>query len=81
MDEFSNIWIEQCDAARGIRNDWGTRKALGYLVGEKLLVGGIWTIGAKAGLGFLVLTLRVLRAPSAVEETRRQPAPAVAVPH
>ena len=37
MDEFSNIWIEQCDAARGIRDDWGTQKALGYLVGEKLL--------------------------------------------
>src|SRR5580704_5160118 len=37
MDEFSNIWIEQCDAARGIRDDWGTRNALGYLVGEKLL--------------------------------------------
>ena len=37
MDEFSNIWIEQCDAARGIRDDWGTRKALGYLVGEKRL--------------------------------------------
>jgi hypothetical protein len=37
MDEFSNIWIAQCDAARGIRDDWGTRKALGYLVGEKLL--------------------------------------------
>ena len=37
MDEFSNIWIEQCEAARGIREDWGTRKALGYLVGEKLL--------------------------------------------
>jgi hypothetical protein len=37
MDEFSNIWIAQCEAARGIRDDWGTRKALGYLVGEKLL--------------------------------------------
>jgi|SRR5271167_503001 len=37
MDEFTNIWIEQCDAARGIRDDWGSRKALGYLVGEKLL--------------------------------------------
>jgi hypothetical protein len=37
MDEFSNIWIAQCDAARGIRDDWGTQKALGYLVGEKLL--------------------------------------------
>jgi hypothetical protein len=37
MDESSNVWIEQCEAARGIRDDWGTRKALGYLVGEKLL--------------------------------------------
>jgi hypothetical protein len=37
MDEFSKIWIEQCESARGIRGEWGTRKALGYLVGEKLL--------------------------------------------
>jgi len=37
MDEFSDIWIEQCDAARQIRDAWGIRKALGYLVGEKLL--------------------------------------------
>jgi hypothetical protein len=37
MDEFSDIWIEQCDAAREIREAWGIRKALGYLVGEKLL--------------------------------------------
>jgi hypothetical protein len=37
MDEFSDIWIEQCDAARDIREAWGTRKALGYLIGEKFL--------------------------------------------
>ena len=37
MDEFSDIWIEQCDAARDIRDAWGTKKALGYLIGEKLL--------------------------------------------
>jgi hypothetical protein len=37
MDEFSDIWIEQCEAARDIRDAWGTQKALGYLVGEKLL--------------------------------------------
>jgi hypothetical protein len=30
MDEFSNIWIEQCEAARGIRDDWGTRKAFQF---------------------------------------------------
>lgn len=37
MDEFSDIWVEQCDAAREIRDARGMRKALGYLVGEKLL--------------------------------------------
>ena len=37
MDEFSAIWIDQCEAARDIRDAWGTRKALGYLIGEKLL--------------------------------------------
>ena len=37
MDEFSDIWIEQCDGARDIRDAWGTEKALGYLIGEKLL--------------------------------------------
>lgn len=37
MGEFADIWIEQCDAAREIRDAWGTKKALGYLIGEKLL--------------------------------------------
>jgi hypothetical protein len=37
MDEYSEIWIEQCVAARDIRDAWGTKKALGYLVGEKFL--------------------------------------------
>jgi hypothetical protein len=36
-DEFSDIWIEQCDAARDIREAWGTKKALRYLIGEKFL--------------------------------------------
>lgn len=31
------IWTSQCDAARQIREDFGVEKALGYLVGEKLL--------------------------------------------
>jgi hypothetical protein len=29
MDEFSDIWIEQCDAARDIRDVWGTTKHSG----------------------------------------------------
>jgi len=31
------IWIEQCEAARGIEDQFGTDKALNYLVGEKFL--------------------------------------------
>jgi hypothetical protein len=30
-------WIEQCEAARGIEDQFGTGKALDYLVGEKFL--------------------------------------------
>lgn len=31
------IWREQCDAARSIKERFGSQKALGYLLGEKLL--------------------------------------------
>ena len=31
------IWIEQCAAVEKIESDYGTEKALGYLIGEKLL--------------------------------------------
>lgn len=37
MPELHKIWTEQCEAARGIKEAWGTRKALGYLIGEKLM--------------------------------------------
>ncbi|HEV8574984.1 MAG TPA: hypothetical protein VGR43_09785 [Dehalococcoidia bacterium] len=37
MGEFHEIWIEQCEAARDIRDAFGLQKALGYLIGEKLL--------------------------------------------
>jgi len=33
----SKVWIEQCEAARGIENEFGTQKALAYLIGEKFL--------------------------------------------
>jgi len=35
--KFCKIWIEQCDAARGIEDQFGTDKALSYLIGEKFL--------------------------------------------
>lgn len=31
------IWIEQCDATRGIEDQFGTVSAMKYLVGEKFL--------------------------------------------
>ena len=34
---LSKIWSEQCDAARGIEDEFGTVNALKYLVGEKFL--------------------------------------------
>jgi hypothetical protein len=35
--EFHKIWIEQCEAAEGIRERFGLEDALHYLIGEKLL--------------------------------------------
>ena len=37
MTDFHKIWIEQCDAAEGIRERFGLDDAVRYLVGEKLL--------------------------------------------
>ncbi|MCX5685643.1 MAG: hypothetical protein NT049_18450, partial [Planctomycetota bacterium] len=35
--KFHKIWIDQCEAVEGIEADYGTEKAMGYLIGEKLL--------------------------------------------
>ncbi len=35
---FHKIWIEQCEGALEIREDFGLENALGYLIGEKLLM-------------------------------------------
>ena len=37
MTDFHKIWIEQCEAAQGIEDEFGVQKALEYLVGEKFL--------------------------------------------
>ena len=34
---FHKVWVDQCQAAEGIKDDFGAEKALGYLIGEKLL--------------------------------------------
>ena len=31
------IWTEQCEAAKGIEDEFGTDKALAYLIGEKFI--------------------------------------------
>ena len=35
--QLHKTWIEQCEAARGIEDEFGTLNALKYLVGEKFL--------------------------------------------
>ena len=35
--DFQHLWIEQCEAAREIKERYGTQNALDYLVEEKLL--------------------------------------------
>lgn len=37
MSVFHKIWIEQCEAAEGIKERFGTKDATRYLIGEKLL--------------------------------------------
>lgn len=37
MTHPAKIWMEQCKAARTIENEFGTDRALDYLVGEKFL--------------------------------------------
>ena len=35
--QFERIWIEQCQAARRVKEQFGLADALDYLIGEKLL--------------------------------------------
>ncbi len=35
--ELHKIWIQQCEAVEHIESEHGTEKAIGYLIGEKLL--------------------------------------------
>ena len=37
MLNLHKIWIEQCEAARGIEDEFGTAPAMKYLVGEKFM--------------------------------------------
>ena len=37
ITDFRDIWIEQCEAAEEIRENFGKEKAIGYMVGEKFI--------------------------------------------
>jgi len=37
MIDPHELWPPQCKAAEGIKNEFGTQKALDYLIGEKFL--------------------------------------------
>ncbi len=37
MLNLHKIWIEQCEATRGIKDHFGTERAIKYLVGEKFI--------------------------------------------
>ena len=75
-------------AANPARNIWVTETALTTALNTAyfaestatfVIVMGIALL--LTGIGFLVLTLRVLHRPAAVKESRRQPTAAVVVPH
>jgi hypothetical protein len=34
--QFHKTWIEECEATQGIRDRFGMKSALDYLIGEKL---------------------------------------------
>ena len=34
---FQDVWIEQCEAARRIKEEHGVKSAFDYIVGEKLM--------------------------------------------
>jgi hypothetical protein len=46
---FGPIWLEQCDAARRIREHFGTDRALAYIVGQKFL-GTVMRDGVDAAM-------------------------------
>jgi hypothetical protein len=69
-----NIWITETALTTALNTAYFAESAATFVIvmGIALLL---------TGIGFLVLTLRVLYQPSAVKKSRRRPAAAVAVPH
>jgi hypothetical protein len=69
-----NIWVTETALTTALNTAYFAESTATFVivVGIALLL---------TGIGFLILTLRVLHQPAAVKESRRQPKAAVAVPH
>ena len=69
-----NIWVTETALSTALNTAYFAESTATFVIvmGIALLL---------TGIGFLVLTLRVLYQPGAVKPSRRQPAEAVAVPH
>jgi hypothetical protein len=69
-----NIWITETALSTALNTAYFAESTATFVivVGIALLL---------TGIGFLILTLRVLHQPAAVKESRRQPTATVAVPH
>ncbi len=64
--ELHNIWIEQCEAARGVEDEFGTDKALRYLVEEKFisfLEAAEDSVDFRAGISAFVAEIKTIFEP------------------
>src|SRR3954453_5593052 len=69
-----NIWVTETALTTALNTAYFAESTATFVI-----VMGIAML--LTGVGFLILTLRVLGVPGATKEPRRQTAPAVAVPH
>jgi len=69
--QFHKIWIEQCAASEDIRQQFGLKNALDYLIGEKLftfVMASEHDSGFAAELPVFVAAIRRLFAPEEIRQ-------------
>jgi hypothetical protein len=69
-----NIWVTSTALTTALNTAYFAESTATFVIVMGILM-------LLTGVGFLILTLRVLHQPSAVKDAHRQPTPAVAVPH
>jgi hypothetical protein len=68
---FQDIWKEQCEAARGVREQHGVVSALDYLIGEKLMTYAETAVRRPEFARELPRFVAEIRSIFSVEEIRR----------